>query len=210
MDKQLNHSSEFSVPSVSSCSKLELIRLKRRLHAIERPFFYRICILGFAALFLAGCATNRSSPTNSPANQMAKHLRLKKQERIEINYLLFLPKGYEASAQKRRPLILFLHGAGERGTNVWKVATHGPPKNVTANPDFPFIVVSPQCPEGEIWSNDSLLALLDEITMKHSVDTNRIYLTGLSMGGYGTWRLGLTHPEKFAAIVPICGGGELI
>ena len=80
-----------------------------------------------------------------------------------MNYLLFLPKGYEAKAGKRWPLILFLHGAGERGTNVWKVAIARPPKNVAAHPDFPFIVVSPQCPEREIWSKDVLLALLDEV-----------------------------------------------
>jgi predicted peptidase len=141
---------------------------------------------------------------------MAKQLKLKKAQAIEMDYLLFLPKGYEAKSEKRWPLILFLHGAGERGTNVWKVATHGPPKNVTSNPDFPFIVVSPQCPEGEIWSNDSLVVLLDEITQKYPVDTTRVYLSGLSMGGYGTWRLGLTHPERFAAIAPICGGGDLI
>src|SRR5207247_355258 len=100
--------------------------------------------------------------------------------------------------------------AGERGTNVWKVATHGPPKNVSANSNFPFIVVSPQCPEGRVWSNDVLLALLEDTIQSHAVDTHRIYLTGLSMGGYGTWNLGLTHPDKFAAIAPICGGGELI
>ena len=87
---------------------------------------------------------------------------------------------------------------------------HGPPKNVKEHPDFPFIVISPQCPEHEIWSRDVLLGLLDEITAKYAVDTNRLYLTGLSMGGYGTWDLGLAYPEKFAAIVPICGGGELI
>ena len=141
---------------------------------------------------------------------MAKHLRLKEQGNVEINYLLFLPKGYDAKAQKRWPLMLFLHGAGERGTNVWKVATHGPPKNVTSRPDFPFIVVSPQCPEGRIWSNDQLLPLLEEIIRTHNVDKSRVYLTGLSMGGYGTWNLGLTYPELFAAIVPICGGGEFI
>jgi predicted peptidase len=106
--------------------------------------------------------------------------------------------------------MLFLHGAGERGTNVWKVATHGPPKNLTDHPDFPFILVSPQCPDGQTWSRDVLLALLDEITRTYRVDTNRVYLTGLSMGGYGTWELGLTHPEKFAAIAPICGGGTFI
>jgi predicted peptidase len=107
-------------------------------------------------------------------------------------------------------LILFLHGAGERGTNVWKVAAHGPPKRVAEHPEFPFIVVSPQCPEGQIWSSDVLLGLLDEILRKYKVNASRVYLTGLSMGGYATWDLGLSHPERFAAIVPICGGGELI
>src|SRR6266478_1466278 len=172
----------------------------------------RIAIVtGALALTLSACtATKPESSSNPPPVQMARQLKLKKMQAIELNYLLFLPKGYEAKSEKRWPLILFLHGAGERGTNVWKVATHGPPKNVTGNPDFPFIVVSPQCPENQIWSNDALLALLDEIARKQAVDTNRIYLTGLSRGGYGTWRLGLTHPERFAAIVPICGGGELI
>jgi predicted peptidase len=81
---------------------------------------------------------------------------------------------------------------------------------VKTHPEFPFIVVSPQCPEGEIWSKELLLALLDEVVRTRAVDTNRVYLTGLSMGGYGTWNLGLSHPERFAAIVPICGGGEMI
>ena len=128
----------------------------------------------------------------------------------ELNYLLFLPKGYSKESTNRWPLILFLHGAGERGTNIWKVAVHGPPKNVSADTNFPFIVVSPQCPEGRIWSNDLLLALLDEIMKTHAVDPARIYLTGLSMGGYGTWSLGVSQPERFAAIAPICGGGERI
>jgi len=167
-------------------------------------------VLGLAVTILAGCATSKMVPHNPPPNQMAKHLRLKKKESLEVNYLLFLPEGYDTKSQKRWPLILFLHGSGERGTNVWKVATHGPPKNVTAKSDFPFIVVSPQCPEGQIWSNDKLLPLLDEILRTHAVDKSRIYLTGLSMGGYGTWSLGLSHPELFAAIVPICGGGEFI
>jgi predicted peptidase len=68
--------------------------------------------------------------------------------------------------------------------------------------------VSPQCPEGKFWSAEVLLKLLDEVTTRYAVDTNRIYLTGLSMGGYGTWKLGLRYPERFAAIAPICGGGE--
>jgi predicted peptidase len=127
---------------------------------------------------------------------------------VSANYLLFLPKGYDAQGSKRWPLILFLHGAGERGSELGKVAVHGPPKIVKEKADFPFILVSPQCPDGEIWSNDVLLGLLDEVVASQAVDTNRLYLTGLSMGGYGTWSLGVQCPDRFAAIAPICGGGE--
>ena len=141
---------------------------------------------------------------------MVKRFKFTKTVSAEVNYLLFLPQGYDAKAEKRWPMILFLHGAGERGTDIWKVAQHGPPKNVATHPDFPFIVVSPQCPEGQIWSKDALLGLLNDIIATYAVDTNRVYLTGLSMGGYGTWDLGLSYPEKFAAIVPICGGGQII
>jgi predicted peptidase len=101
----------------------------------------------------------------------------------------------------------FLHGAGESGSDVARVKTHGPPKIVETKPDFPFILVSPQSP-GRGWNPDTLNALLDEIMGKYPVDKDRIYLTGLSMGGYGTWALAAVHPEKFAAIVPICGGGN--
>jgi predicted peptidase len=164
-----------------------------------------------ALLALAACTSTTPPVTsNPPPIQLVKHFQFKKTEGVTLDYLLFLPKGYDAKAMKRWPMILFLHGAGERGTDVWKVATHGPPKNVAMHPDFPFIVISPQCPERQVWSKDALLALLDDITATYAVDTNRIYLTGLSMGGYGTWDLGLAHPEKFAAIVPICGGGQIL
>ena len=141
---------------------------------------------------------------------MAKNYTFKHTRRINVQYLIFLPKEYALDSRKRWPLILFLHGAGERGSNVRKVAAHGPLKRVAQNPDFPFIVVAPQCPEGQIWSSEVLLGLLDELLAKFAVDRRRVYLTGLSMGGYGTWDLGLGYPERFAALVPICGGGELI
>lgn len=166
---------------------------------------------GPVLLTLTACnLIEKTAESNPPPVQMPKHFKFQRTQAAEVNYLLFLPQGYQAKSEKRWPLILFLHGAGERGTNIWQVATHGPPKNVREHPDFPFIVVSPQCPEGQIWSNDIVIGLLDEIIRKYAVDTSRVYLTGLSMGGYGTWRIGLTNPERFAAIVPICGGGEMI
>lgn len=125
-----------------------------------------------------------------------------------LNYLLFLPADYDSARSKGWPLVLFLHGAGERGANLDDVKRHGPPKLVERGADFPFILVSPQCPVGSIWEVSPLMGLLDEVIATHNVDTNRVYLTGLSMGGYGTWSLATAHPERFAAIAPICGGGQ--
>jgi dipeptidyl aminopeptidase/acylaminoacyl peptidase len=128
----------------------------------------------------------------------------------KLPYLLYLPPGYEAQAAEKWPLMLFLHGAGERGNNVWQVAVHGPPKLIRQGTNFPFLVVAPQCPTDELWQADALLRLLDDLTVRHAVDTNRLYVTGLSMGGYGTWSLGLAAPGRFAAIAPICGGANMI
>lgn len=143
-------------------------------------------------------------------NQEKKTFKGRHVERLQLEYLLFLPEGYKEEKDKRWPLMLFLHGAGERGTNLAKVTVHGPPKIVKEKTDFPFILVSPQCPTGQSWSDEAVLGLLDEIIKKHRVDTTRVYLTGLSMGGYGTWSLGTKYPDRFAAIAPICGGGDFL
>lgn len=125
-------------------------------------------------------------------------------------YLLFLPRDCQPRASKSWPLIFFLHGAGERGDNLAKVANHGPPKLVKKQPDFPFIVASPQCPAGESWTRATLLALLDQLLDAYPVDPSRVYLTGLSMGGYAAWDLASACPERFAAVAPICGGGDIL
>lgn len=122
---------------------------------------------------------------------------------VKLNYLLSLPEGYESS-DKPWPLILFLHGAGESGQDLSKVKTHGPPKLIARGKDFPFIVVSPQS-QGMGWNVEGLNGLLDEVMSKYRVDKDRVYLTGMSMGGGGTWSLAAAHPERFAAIAPICG-----
>jgi predicted peptidase len=160
-------------------------------------------------LGLAACSGLKHSPVTD-TGQTAETFSLERKQVLTADYLLFLPPGYAASSEKRWPLILFLHGAGERGTNVWLVAKHGPPKEAGQNPGLPFIIVSPQCPTGTIWSDDLVLALLTDVEKKYPVDKHRVYLTGLSMGGFGTWSLGLNHPELFAAIAPVCGGGNFI
>jgi len=125
---------------------------------------------------------------------------------VRLKYLLYLPPDYEKRDAWR--LLLFLHGSGERGDDLELVKRHGPPKLIAAGKDFPFIVVSPQCPKGQWWQPVELVALLDSVVKKYKVDEDRIYVTGLSMGGFGTWALGFYRPDRFAALVPICGGGE--
>ncbi len=120
-------------------------------------------------------------------------------------YLLFLPEGY-LDGKEKWPMILFLHGAGERGNDLQKVKRHGIPKIAEEQERFPFIAVSPQCPADQYWLTNMLLSLLDEVADNQRVDTDSIYLTGISMGGYATWETAIGYPDRFAAIAPVCGG----
>lgn len=144
----------------------------------------------------------------APVGQTPHSFKKKITKTLSAGYLLYLPKDYYQQTEKNWPLILFLHGAGERGNDLSLVKKHGPPQLVENDMDFPFMVVSPQCPTGEVWSPDVVVALLDKIEETYRIDTKRIYLTGLSMGGFGTWETAIAYPNRFAAIAPICGGGE--
>jgi predicted peptidase len=137
---------------------------------------------------------------------MQKELRFDVKD-FKLNYLLYLPDSFQQNGSLKWPLILFLHGAGERGGNMELVKNHGVPKIVDNPEEFPFIVVSPQCPADSYWVNEleSLSALLDEIVKEYPIDPARIYLTGLSMGGIGAWHLAIANPKRFAAIAPVCG-----
>jgi predicted peptidase len=132
--------------------------------------------------------------------------QLDAQVRIVMDYLLHLPQDYEN--KDSWPLMLFLHGAGERGDDLELVKKHGPPKTVETDSSFPFVLVTPQCKANRWWEPIFLTALLDDISANYKIDKDRIYVTGLSMGGYGTWSLAAHTPKRFAAIVPICGGGD--
>lgn len=131
-----------------------------------------------------------------------------KQFQQTTNYLLYLPPGYGQDTTQRWPLLLFLHGSGERGSDVEKVKKHGPPKLVAEGKALPFIVVSPQVESGYGWEASSLARLVRSIMKEYKVDEDRVYLTGLSMGGYGSWDLAIKNPGLFAAVAPICGGGD--
>jgi predicted peptidase len=167
------------------------------------------------AIFLACCvcllgATGANVRGDDARPEAGKQIaeKLDAQIHVSLKYLLYLPADYEK--QDKWPLVLFLHGAGERGDNLETVMRHGPPKLIAKGKQFPFIIVSPQCPNGHWWNNEllTLSALLDDIESKYKVDKDRVYLTGLSMGGFGTWALAGYSPDRFAAIIPICGGGE--
>jgi poly(3-hydroxybutyrate) depolymerase len=123
-----------------------------------------------------------------------------------LDYLVYLPDGYHLS-RRRWPLILDLHGAGSSGREVRRVRTGGLPRRIDAGLRLPFIIVAPQSPKHG-WEPEPLDTLLTEVIERYRVDPERVYLTGSSMGGYGVWALATAHPQRFAAIAPICGGGD--
>ncbi|MGW9156025.1 carboxylesterase family protein [Microbacterium sp. NPDC055665] len=125
-----------------------------------------------------------------------------------LRYLVHLPDDYDADPGKLWPLVLFLHGAGERGSDLDLAAVHGPPRLADAGHEFPFILVTPQCGESSQWVAElsTLSGLVDEVVSMLRVDPARVSVTGLSMGGFGTWSLAVRYPGRFAAIAPICGG----
>jgi predicted peptidase len=129
--------------------------------------------------------------------------------REKSKYVVFVPQDYKGD--REIPLILFLHGAGERGSDGEKQLKGALASAIKKAKTFPSLVVFPQALK--TWQADSndgknALGILAEVRKEYKVDPKRIYLTGLSMGGYGTWSLAAKHPEMWAAIVPICGGGD--
>jgi predicted peptidase len=143
----------------------------------------------------------------SAGKQVKQTLAAKVSDDLRPVYWLYLPEKYDADKEAKWPLLLFLHGAGERGEDPQRVKIHGPPK-LADKKAFPFIIVSPQVAPDKRWRAESLGTLLDEVISKHHVDKDRVYVTGLSMGGAGTWSVAAAYPDRFAAIVPICGFGR--
>ncbi len=145
----------------------------------------------------------------SPGKQVPQELKLDTGE--TISYLLYLPAQYDSKGPW--PLLLFLHGRGESKPPLDTVKKWGPPRLIERGENFPYIIASPQCPPApRAWSDSGeqalLLALIDHLSKTAKVDPDRIYLTGASMGGSGSWHLAAAHPELFAAVIPICGHGD--
>ena len=126
--------------------------------------------------------------------------------KAKYNYLLYLPTNY-TSGTKKYPVLIYLHGGSQRGNDLNRLKTYGLPYLVDKGQNFDFIIASPQCPENKYWSSENWFdSLYSDLNMRYRIDTDRIYCTGISIGGYGTYIVAMDFPDKFAAIVPLCGG----
>jgi pimeloyl-ACP methyl ester carboxylesterase len=168
------------------------------------------------AILLAGLSeTSRTDPpavwrTDVTARDSAWWYGLRQRLGLaeKYNYLVDLPANYDADPAKRWPLILYLHSAAEYGGNIELVRESGLAGQIHKGRQVPAVVVSPQSPSSEGWDSQVLSQLLDEVSAKYRIDPDRIYLTGASAGGDGTWKLALAYPDRFAAIIPIAGEGD--
>lgn len=171
-----------------------------------RSFLLSILLLSNPAAMPTAQDAAPAEPT--PGRQVEQSLTVGD---VQVPFLCYLPKDY-AESETKVPLLLFLHGRGESNGPLARVASWGPAKYLAAGEQLPYVVLSPQCPKSAWWADDDqqklLLALLDHAEKTWRIDTDRIVVTGLSMGGYGTWRLCADHPQRFAAAAPICGAGD--
>lgn len=151
-------------------------------------------------ILLAGCMAFSTFPAHSKEVQFKKTI-----QSGAYDYLVMLPDNYDTT--EKFPIILFLHGSGERSDDLSQVKKHGP-FNMIKQQKMRVILVAPQCPKDDVWIPEKLSLLLDQVESTYPVDKSRLYLTGLSMGGDGTWSLAARSPNRFAAIAPICGEGK--
>lgn len=143
-------------------------------------------------------------------NEQFTTLNLKCEAKVPYPSWIYTPKNFDVTSSEKYPLMIFLHGAGERGHDQELARKHGPGKLIKAGREFPFIIVAPQCPPDTCWWAHHIEALLDDIIARYPIDLDRIYITGLSMGGHGTWMSGAYLANRLAAIAPICGWGNFV
>jgi predicted peptidase len=167
----------------------------------------KLLILSTGLLLMTSCHAPRVITVDSkehPLEVQSSRTTQTAQLFETTNYLLYLPNGYDKE-EKRWPLILYLHGKSLRGNNPEILKNYGLAALLERDLEIPFVVVSPQCPDDRYWmtEDETLIRLVDHVASTYAIDQERIYVTGHSMGGRGTWLLAYKHPEKFAAIVPM-------
>lgn len=130
-------------------------------------------------------------------------------KKVHYEYLTYLPQNYDSTRHTQYPLLIYLHGSSVKGNDLNKVRRYGLPYFLDRGKKLDYLVVAPQCPWGKRWSSENWLdSMLEELDVKYQIDKDRIYLTGISLGGFGTWELANLYPNTFAAIAPVCGGGK--
>ena len=170
---------------------------------IYNIYFFRVIAILFINNFLIG-----------DINMLEKNLTFKSSNSsgVDLSYLLYLPDNYD-EVFSSLPLVLFLHGVGERGNNLSLVKKHGIPKRIEKGDSFPFICIAPQCPKDGYWNRpdiiNALFALVNKVKKDFSLKSNKVYGTGLSMGGLGVLEMAIQDPSFFSAIIPVCGGANL-
>ena len=165
------------------------------------------------AALSAGACSHAQKPQSAPPPAVGQH----PQSALEADgypYQLFIPRAFpqtratsKADTKGGWPLLIFLHGSGERGDDIARVKVHGPPKQADADADFPFILISPLLPADQDWDIAKLDRIVDHALATLPIDPERVYLTGLSRGGHATWRWAAAEPDRFAAIAPVAGRG---
>lgn len=157
-------------------------------------------------LLLAGCSPSSESSTRTWSGETGFLDRNVTVDSTSFRYQVYLPRDY--TPDRDWPLIVFLHGAGERGGNGMMQTQVGLAPALRLHPErWPAVVIFPQLPAGGNWNATTeplAMKALEQATAEFSVNPDRVYLTGLSMGGYGSLFLGSRHPELFAALVPVC------
>lgn len=167
----------------------------------------RDCLKRGASLAATLWTTVRGASAAPPAGERAQTFTGVVRKRVRLRYLIWMPRGARRPAAGW-PLLFFLHGSGERGEDLARVKSHGPPKDAAAGADPPFVLVAPQVPDGLAWDSDALEALRAHLVARLPVDADRVLMTGLSMGGIGTWNYAADYPERLAAIAPVSGSGD--
>lgn len=167
------------------------------INSMKGSFAFALIITGILLLMMTYCGEDDHKTSGQHSETYAHGTQT-------LNYLVFFPDNYTPESQW--PLIVYLHGASLRGDNPLRLLAYGPPRLVTTWQNFPFILLSPQCPAGKSWNEVAMLPMLiRNIVDLYAIDEKRIYLTGVSLGGNGAWYWGAEMPETFAAIAPLCG-----
>jgi predicted peptidase len=154
---------------------------------------------------ISAFAADRGLPTGRSVHRLSLHDAVAD----HANYLLYVPPDYARDSSTVWPLILFLHGSEQRGDDPSLLDDMALVAFAEKARDFPFVAVIPQCPRGTHWPPAFVMEVLDSVESALRIDRRRVYLTGFSMGGYGTWQTAAAFPGTFAAIAPICGMSDL-